>query len=125
MCDFIKWAQFERLGVFQYSHEENTSAYEMEDDVPSEVKADRASRLMAIQQEISQQKNLEKINQTLNVLFDRKEGGYYVGRTEADSPEVDNVVLVDARNQYVRIGDFAKITITDATEYDLFGIVVN
>jgi ribosomal protein S12 methylthiotransferase len=124
LCDFVREMEFERLGVFQYSHEENTSAHELEDDVPAETKAARASRLMEIQQEISHQKNLDKTGRTLKVLFDRKEGGYFMGRTEADSPEVDNEVLVNAGNQYVRIGDFANIRITDASEFDLFGDVV-
>ncbi|MEZ4933605.1 MAG: 30S ribosomal protein S12 methylthiotransferase RimO [Saprospiraceae bacterium] len=124
LCDFVERMEFERLGVFQYSHEENTSAYELPDDVPAEVKADRANRLMEIQQAISFKKNQEKVNQTLKVLFDRKEGGYFVGRTEFDSPEVDNEVLVDAENQYVRIGDFANVKITDAEDYDLIGEVV-
>ncbi|MCB0522193.1 MAG: 30S ribosomal protein S12 methylthiotransferase RimO [Lewinellaceae bacterium] len=125
LCDFVKEMEFERLGVFQYSHEENTSAHDLEDDVPDEVKADRAARLMEIQQEISFRKNLEKVNQTYKVLFDRKEGGYFVGRTEFDSPEVDNEVLVDAKTQFVRIGDFAEVKITDAAEFDLFGEIVS
>jgi ribosomal protein S12 methylthiotransferase len=124
LCDFVKEMEFERLGVFQYSHEENTSAYDLEDDVPAEVKAERAARLMEIQQEISFRKNLEKVNQSYRVLFDRKEGGYFVGRTEYDSPEVDNEVLVDARTQFVRIGDFAQVRITEAAEFDLFGEVI-
>ncbi len=124
LCDFVQEMEFERLGVFQYSHEENTSAYDLEDDVPAEVKAERANRLMEIQQEISYRKNEEKVNQTFKVLFDRKEGGYFVGRTEFDSPEVDNEVLVEAKNQFVRIGDFAEVKITDAAEFDLFGEVV-
>ena len=124
LCDFVREMEFERLGVFQYSHEENTSAYDLEDDVSAEVKAGRASRLMEIQQEISCRKNEEKIGQSFKVLFDRKEGGYFVGRTEFDSPEVDNEVLVDAKTQFVRIGDFAEIKITDAAEFDLFGEVV-
>ena len=125
LCDFVKRMEFERLGVFQYSHEENTTAFELPDDVPAGVKVERANRLMEIQQEISFKKNQEKINQTLRVLFDRKEGGYFIGRTEFDSPEVDNEVLVDAKNQYVRIGDFANVKITDAADYDLFGEVVD
>ncbi len=124
LCDFVREMEFERLGVFQYSHEENTSAYELEDDVSEEVKADRAARLMEIQQEISHRKNLEKVNQTYRVLFDRKEGGYFVGRTELDSPEVDNEVLVDAKSNFVRIGDFANVKVTSAAEFDLFGQVV-
>ncbi len=125
LCDFVKEMEFERLGVFQYSHEENTSAHELEDDIPAEVKAERASRLMEIQQEISFRKNLEKVNHCYKVLFDRKEGGYFVGRTEFDSPEVDNEVLVDAKSQFVRIGDFADVKITDAAEFDLFGEVAS
>jgi len=123
LCDFVEEMEFERLGVFQYSHEENTGAFDLEDDVPAEVKAERAQRLMDIQQEISYRKNEEKVNQTFKVLFDRKEGGYFVGRTEFDSPEVDNEVLVDAKTQFVRIGDFANIKIVDAAEFDLFGEV--
>ena len=125
LCDFVEEMRFERVGVFQYSHEEDTRAYELADDVSPEVKAERARRIMDIQQEISYEKNQEKIGQTLRVLFDRKEGGYFVGRTEADSAEVDNEVLVAAKDQYVRIGDFAKVKITGAEEFDLFGEVVN
>jgi ribosomal protein S12 methylthiotransferase len=124
MCDFVREMEFERLGVFQYSHEENTSAFDLEDDIPEAVKADRAARLMDIQQEISHRKNLEKVNQSYKVLFDRKEGGYFVGRTEFDSPEVDNEVLVDAKNNFVRIGDFANVKVTSAAEFDLFGEIV-
>ena len=121
LCDFVRAMRFERLGVFQYSHEEDTRAYEAEDDVPAEVKADRANRLMAIQQEISLELNERRVGETYRVLFDRKEGEYFVGRTEYDSPEVDNEVLVAARDHYVRVGDFAQVKITDATDYDLFG----
>ncbi len=122
LCDFVEMARFDRLGVFQYSHEENTGAYEWEDDVPAEVKEDRAARLMELQQDISLEKNREKIGQTLRVLFDRKEGGYFYGRTEGDSPEVDNEVVVPAEGDtYFRIGDFGLVEITDATEYDLIG----
>ncbi len=121
LCDFVRRMRFERVGVFQYSHEENTLAHELEDDIPAELKAERANQLMAIQQEISYEKNLEKVGQIYRVLFDRKEGEYFVGRTEADSPEVDNEVLVPAASNYVRIGDFAQVRITEATEYDLFG----
>lgn len=124
LCNFVEEMRFDRLGVFQYSHEENTIAYDLEDDVPAEVKAERANRIMEIQQEISYQKNQAAIGQVYKVLFDRKEGGYFVGRTEGDSPEVDNEVLVDASKSYVRIGDFARIRITDATDYDLFGETV-
>ncbi|HMQ50353.1 MAG TPA: 30S ribosomal protein S12 methylthiotransferase RimO [Saprospiraceae bacterium] len=121
LCDFVRDMRFDRLGVFQYSHEEDTIAYDLEDDVPAEVKAERANRIMAIQQDISLEKNQAKIGQTLNVLFDRKEGGYFIGRTEGDSPEVDNEVFVPADKYYARIGDFARVKIVDATEYDLWG----
>ncbi|HKK75007.1 MAG TPA: 30S ribosomal protein S12 methylthiotransferase RimO [Saprospiraceae bacterium] len=120
LCDFVEEMRFDRLGVFQYSHEEDTLAYEMVDDVPAEVKQARANRIMEIQQEISFAKNQEKIGQQCRVLIDRKEGEFFVGRTEADSPEVDNEVLIDAAEHYVRIGDFVEVNITDATEYDLF-----
>lgn len=124
LCDFVRDVRFERLGVFQYSHEEQTGAYEFEDNVPAELKAERAAELMAIQEQISWEKNQEKIGQTFKVLFDRKEGNYFVGRTEYDSPEVDNEVLVEAGASYVRIGDFANVEITDAEEFDLYGEVV-
>lgn len=124
LCDFIEEMRFDRLGVFQYSHEEDTRAYDLSDDVPAEVKQQRANRVMEIQQEISFAKNQDMIGQTCRVLFDRKEGEYFVGRTEGDSPEVDNEVLVPAQENYVRIGDFAEVRITDATEYDLFGALV-
>ncbi|MEL6945108.1 MAG: 30S ribosomal protein S12 methylthiotransferase RimO, partial [Bacteroidota bacterium] len=123
LVDFVEEMQFERVGVFQYSHEENTIAYDLEDNVPAEVKADRANRLMEVQRNISHEKNLAKIGQTFRVLFDRKEGDFFYGRTEGDSPEVDNEVLVDAKENFVRLGDFANITITDASEYDLYGKV--
>jgi len=118
---FIQDFEFDRLGVFTYSHEENTHAYTLEDSIPAEVKQQRAEALMALQEEISFKKNQKKIGQTLKVLFDRKEGEYFVGRTEADSPEVDNEVLVKAQDQFVRIGDFANIVIDSAESFDLFG----
>lgn len=124
MLEFVREAQFERVGVFQYSHEENTRAYEVEDDVPAEEKARRASAVMEVQADISYQHNLVKIGQVYKVLFDRVEGEFFVGRTEYDSPEVDNEVLVSTAENYVRIGDFVWIEITDATEYDLYGKVV-
>lgn len=124
LCEFVEDMKFERVGVFQYSHEESTIAHDYEDDVPAEVKSERASAIMEIQQDISFEKNSEKIGQTLRVLFDRKEGEHFVGRTEFDSPEVDNEVLVNATNNYVRIGDFADVKIIKAEEYDLYGEVV-
>jgi ribosomal protein S12 methylthiotransferase len=124
LCDFVKEMEFDRLGVFQYSHEESTRAYDVEDDISPELKAERANELMEIQQEISTRKNHEKVGQTFKTLFDRKEGGYFVGRTEGDSPEVDNEVLVPAKKQFARIGDFAQVRITEATEYDIYGEIV-
>jgi ribosomal protein S12 methylthiotransferase len=124
MCDFVKDIRFDRLGVFQYSHEEDTIAHGMEDDVPPEVKTQRANQLMDIQRAISLEKNEEKIGQTFKVLFDRKDGDYFVGRTEGDSPEVDNEVLVAAKDNYARIGDFAMVKIIDAVEFDLYGEII-
>jgi ribosomal protein S12 methylthiotransferase len=120
LCDFVKEMEFERLGVFMYSHEENTSAHDFEDDVPGEIKEERAAILMEIQQEISTKKNDEKIGKTFKVLIDRKEGGFFVGRTEFDSPEVDNEVLIDAKKHFCRVGDFVEATIDDATDFDLY-----
>lgn len=116
--------RFERLGVFTYSHEENTHAYHLEDDVPDEVKEDRAAQIMEVQQQISAEKNKAMVGNTYRVLFDRKEGDWFIGRTEFDSPDVDNEVLVDAREHYVRIGDFANVRITEALDFDLYGEVV-
>ncbi len=124
LLDFVRAQEFERVGVFQYSHEEGTRAHEMHDDIPAEVKAERAQRLMDIQQEISRKKNEAKIGQVFKTIFDRKEGKYFVGRTEADSPEVDNEVLVPVKGNYVRLGDFAMVRITGAEEFDLFGELV-
>ncbi len=123
LLDFTEAMQFERVGVFQYSHEEDTRAHVLEDNIPAEVKMERANRLMELQSGISLQHNQSKIGQNLKVLFDRKEGEYFYGRTEGDSPEVDNEVLVHAKDHYVRIGDFAMVNITGASEYDLFGTV--
>lgn len=124
LMDFVQEMHFERLGVFTYSHEENTGAYGLEDDVPEEVKQERASRLMELQSGISFELNLQKVGKEYKVLIDRKEGEYFIGRTEFDSPEVDNEVLVKADTAYLRLGHFATIKITDATEFDLFGEVV-
>lgn len=121
---WVQDQQFERLGVFTYSHEENTHAFGLVDDVPEEVKEERASQIMAIQQDISASKNQEMVGNTYKVLFDRKEGDWFVGRTEFDSPDVDNEVLVDARKHYVRIGDYAQIKITEALDFDLYGDLV-
>ncbi|MEY4105797.1 MAG: hypothetical protein RL181_139 [Bacteroidota bacterium] len=121
---FVREVEFDRLGVFQYSHEEGTRAYELHDDVPAERKAERAARIMEIQEDISFRKNQEKIGKSFKVLFDRKEGGYFVGRTEGDSPEVDNEVLLPADQYFARVGDFAQVRIVDAAEFDLFGALV-
>ncbi|GAB2572127.1 30S ribosomal protein S12 methylthiotransferase RimO [Spirosoma areae] len=121
--DFVERMRFDRLGVFTYSHEENTHSFSMPDDIPADIKQERADELMELQQGISQELNQQKVGKTYNVLFDRKEGGYFIGRTEADSPEVDNEVLVSA-SQYVRIGDFANVRINRAEEFDLYGEVV-
>jgi ribosomal protein S12 methylthiotransferase len=124
MQEWVAETKFDRLGIFTYSHEENTHAYKLEDNVPAEVKQGRAEAIMAIQQDVSFEKNQTKVGQTFKVLFDKKEGSHFVGRTEFDSPEVDNEVLVDAKSQYIRVGDFANIKITKATEFDLYGDVV-
>ncbi len=124
MYDFVEKSRFERLGIFTYSHEDDTHSYSFEDDVPEDVKQDRADTIMELQQGISDELNAQKVGNTYKVLFDRKEGGYFVGRTEHDSPEVDNEVLVDATSQYIRIGDFAQVKITHTAEFDLFGEVL-
>lgn len=123
-----QWVQdtkFDRLGVFTYSHEENTSAFELEDDVPSEVKKARAEEIMDLQTHISWELNQEKIGKTFKVLFDRKEGDYFIGRTEFDSPDVDNEVLVKATDTYIRMGDFANVKIEKTDHFDLYGVVVD
>lgn len=121
LCNWVSATRFDRLGVFTYSHEENTHAHTLADDVPEEEKQRRAEEIMEIQQGISLDLNSQKVGQTFKVLFDRKEGDHFIGRTEFDSPEVDNEVLVDARSNYVRIGDFAQVRIDRAEEFDLFG----
>jgi ribosomal protein S12 methylthiotransferase len=121
--NFVEKMRFDRLGVFTYSHEDNTHSHTMDDSIPEEVKQERADEIMALQQEISAELNEKRVGQTHKVLFDRKEGGYFIGRTQFDSPEVDNEVLVSAE-QFVRLGDFAKIKITKAEEFDLYGEVV-
>lgn len=119
--DFVKEMRFERLGCFTYSHEENTTAYQLEDNVPEEVKLARANEIMEIQSQISWELNQEKVGKTFRCLIDRKEGNHFVGRTEYDSPDVDNEVLIDAKKYYVKIGDFVDVKIIDATDYDLYG----
>jgi ribosomal protein S12 methylthiotransferase len=123
LCDFIAEASLDRVGVFTYSHEESTRAHDLVDDVPEEVKLERANRIMEIQSAISYEKNKAKIGKSFKVLFDKIENGHFVGRTEGDSPEVDNEVLIPVKGNYVRLGDFAEVTITDASEYDLIGVL--
>jgi ribosomal protein S12 methylthiotransferase len=125
MKQFVAETKFERLGVFTYSHEEKTHAGEtMKDEVSDKTKKKRAEEIMAIQEKISQELNEKKVGNTYKVLFDRVEGGYFVGRTEFDSPDVDNEVLVETKDNYVRLGDYAQVEITDATEFDLYGKVI-
>jgi ribosomal protein S12 methylthiotransferase len=124
MYHFVEKMRFERLGIFQYSHEENTHSFSMPDDIDAETKQERADIIMELQQGISQELNDKKVGNTYKVLFDRKEGGYFIGRTEFDSPEVDNEVLVPADKFYVRQGDFANVKITESAEFDLYGEVV-
>ncbi|MFD0762521.1 30S ribosomal protein S12 methylthiotransferase RimO [Lutibacter aestuarii] len=119
--NWIQEMRFERLGAFAYSHEENTHAATLKDNVPEEVKQQRVNEIMDIQSQISFELNQKKVNNTYKVLIDRKDGNYFVGRTEFDSPDVDNEVLIDATKHYVQIGKFAQIKITSATEFDLYG----
>ena len=122
MLQWVTESKFERLGIFTYSHEENTHAYHLKDDIAETEKKRRADAVMAIQQEISYELNQKKIDQNFNVLFDRKEGDFYVGRTEFDSPDVDNEVLVKSTHEkYIRIGDFARVKINEASDFDLYG----
>jgi ribosomal protein S12 methylthiotransferase len=123
--DWVTEMRFERLGCFTYSHEENTHAYNLEDDVPQEVKQERANEIMEIQSQISWELNQEKIGETFRVVIDRKEGNYFVGRTEFDSPDVDNEVLIDASNCYIKTGEFTTVKITEAADFDLYAEVVN
>ncbi|MCX2681583.1 30S ribosomal protein S12 methylthiotransferase RimO [Galbibacter sp. EGI 63066] len=118
---WVKDMRFERLGCFTYSHEENTHAYQLEDDVPEEIKQQRANEIMEIQSQISWELNQEKIGETFRCIIDRKEGNYFVGRTEFDSPDVDNEVLIDASQYYVKVGEYTNILIEDAGDFDLYG----
>ena len=122
---WVKDMRFERLGCFTYSHEENTHAYNLEDDVPQDVKIERANQIMEIQSQISWELNQQKIGQTFKVIIDRKEGNYFIGRTEYDSPDVDNEVRVDATKTYLKTGEYASIKITEAEDFDLYGEVVS
>ncbi len=119
LMDFIEKSRFERLGVFQYSHEESTHAYSMADDIPAETKQERADAVMELQQGISLELNQQRIGNRMKILIDRKEGPDYFGRSEYDSPEVDNEVIIQAPGNYLRIGDFVDVEITAASEFDL------
>lgn len=121
---FLQEHRFDRVGIFNYSHEENTSAYDLVDDVPAAVKAERAQEIMEVQQEISLEKNMEKVGQVLKVIIDKKEAGRYLGRTEFDSVEVDNEVVIHSKKK-LTIGDFVMVKITKAYDYDLEGEVVS
>ena len=117
--------RFERLGCFTYSHEENTTAYLLEDDVPEEVKMQRANEIMEIQSQISWELNQEKIDKEFKVIIDRKEGNYFIGRTQFDSPDVDNEVLINAKKSYIRSGDFVTVKIISAEDFDLYAEVIS
>ena len=123
--EFITQCRFDRLGVFSYSHEEGTGAFPMNDNVPSRIKQERADALMQIQQEISLELNMEKVGSTLNILIDRMENGYYVGRTEYDSPEIDNEVLIKGSRKKLKTGHFYRTKITSAGTFDLFGEITD
>ena len=123
--NWVKEMRFERLGCFTYSHEENTHAHQLEDDVPEEEKQRRSSEIMEIQSEISWELNQEKIGKTYRCIIDRKEGNYFVGRTEMDSPDVDNEVLVDASKFYLKQGEFVYLTIIEAADFDLYAVPEN
>lgn len=124
MMQWVEDTRFDRLGCFTYSHEEKTHAHSLIDDVPDEVKQERADAVMEIQQGISFEKNQEKIGQTFKVLIDKKDGGYFVGRTQFDSPEVDNEVLIDASKHYATVGSFVNVQIDSAEDFDLYGQIV-
>jgi len=124
MKQWVEETSFDRLGCFTYSHEEKTHAYSLNDDVPDQVKQERADAIMEIQQGISYEKNQEKVGRTYKVLIDKKDGGYFVGRTEFDSPEVDNEVLIDASKHYATVGSFVNVKIDSAEDFDLYGQIV-
>ncbi|WP_405377255.1 30S ribosomal protein S12 methylthiotransferase RimO [Nonlabens sp. Asnod3-A02] len=122
---WVKDQRFERMGCFTYSHEEDTHAYKLEDDVPADVKQERANQIMEIQSQISWELNQQKIGKEFKVMIDRKRGNHFVGRTEFDSPDVDNEVLIDAEKHYLSVGSFVNVKITEAEDFDLFGVPVD
>jgi ribosomal protein S12 methylthiotransferase len=121
---FISKTRFDRLGVFPYSHEEGTPAFNLKDDIPEKTKEKRVEELMEIQEKISLEKNLSRVGQNMKIIIDRKEGEFYIGRTEYDSPEVDNEVLIPSENIRLKTGHFYRVNIFDAIEYDLYGKVI-
>jgi ribosomal protein S12 methylthiotransferase len=123
MMKFVEHSKFDRLGVFGYSHEDNTHSYTMADDVPAEVKQERVDAIMDLQQGISLELNQQKVGKTFKVIVDRKEEGQFIGRTEYDSPEVDNEVLINSKD-YLRLGDFVNVRVNSASEFDLSGVPV-
>ena len=124
LMDFVRESKFERLGLFQYSPEEGTSAFALKDDVPEKVKQERADQLMMLQQDISNKLNKAKEGKVLKAIIDKKEGEFYIGRTEFDSPEVDNEVLIDSSKKEVAVGEFYNVKITKADFYDLYGELI-
>jgi ribosomal protein S12 methylthiotransferase len=122
--EWVSEMRFERLGCFTYSHEENTHAFNLKDDVNSDVKKERANEIMELQSQISWELNQEKIGNVCKVVIDRKEGQYFVGRSEFDSPDVDNEVLINASKTYLKTGEFYDVVITDAADFDLYAKVV-
>jgi ribosomal protein S12 methylthiotransferase len=124
MYEFVERSRFDRLGIFTYSHEENTHAYLLKDDVTAKMKKKRADEIMELQSGISYELNQLRVGQTMKVLFDRAEGDFFIGRTEFDSPEVDNEVLIKKEDGFVRIGDFSNVLITSADHYDLYGKLI-
>jgi ribosomal protein S12 methylthiotransferase len=121
---WVREQRFERLGCFTYSHEENTHAYALKDDVPEAVKEQRVNEIMELQSQISWEINQEKVGREFRCMIDRVEGGYFVGRTEFDSPDVDNEVLIDAPAHYLRVGEFADLRVTEAADFDLYAVPV-
>lgn len=124
MAQWVEETRFDRLGCFTYSHEEKTHAHNLIDDVPQEEKESRVEQIMEIQQGISYEINQEKVGQTFKVLVDKVEGDYFIGRTQYDSPEVDNEVLITAADNYARIGDFVQVKVDRAEDFDLYGSIV-
>jgi ribosomal protein S12 methylthiotransferase len=124
MKEWVAESRFDRLGCFTYSHEEKTHAHLLNDDVPEELKQERVDEIMNIQQEISFDINQDKVGKTFKVLIDKKEGDYFIGRTEFDSPEVDNEVLIDAKSSYATPGSFVNVKIDRAEDFDLYGKIV-